>query len=346
MFVIQPLNATKEMLLARNTEERYFAHYLGINPTKGLFKSPIRQDKNPTCSFYRNKKNELIFKDFGNGFHGNFISVVMEIFKVPYYKALSIIANDFGIIEKPHYEKNEAKIDYDGTVIDEKKETIIQVEVKDYTAKELEWWDKQGISAATLKKFKVFSIKNVFINGQYFCTSSNINPIYGYYFGIKEGRELWKIYFPLKTSYRFLLNTDVLQGLKQIPKAKDKKQEYVVVTKSYKDVMALYELGIPAVAPQAESVILNSRQFDYLNDRFNTVIFNGDWDRAGQRFMIESRKKYPSICLSFKDKTVYGKDMSDFISLHGREKAATLIDRVGKLIRSGRLDYQRTRCRE
>lgn len=338
MFEFQPTNVTKQLLLSQNSEEAYFAYYMGINPKPGLFRSPLRKDDNPTCSFYRNRKTgELIFKDFGDGFHGNFVSVVMHILRIPYYKALDTIANDFGIIKKPHYEVNEAKIVYDGTTVEEKEETVIQVEVKDFSQDELEWWAKQGVSQKTLKKGKVFSIKNVFLNGSYFCSSSANMPIYGYYFGTKDGRELWKLYFPFKKKYRFMLNCSVLQGLKLLPKEGGK---YVVVTKSYKDVLALYELGIPAIAPQAESVQLTQKQFDFLASKFEFVIFNGDWDRSGQRFMIESRKKFKSICLAFTKKAKFGKDMAEFIAKHGREKAEKLIEKLIELHRSGRFDYQ------
>ncbi len=338
VFEFQPENVTKELLLRENSEEAYFAHYLGINPAKGLFRSPLRADTNPTCSFYRNKSDDLIFKDFGDGFHGNFINVVMHIFKVPYYKALSIIANDFGIVKKPHYQLNEAKIVYDGTKVEQKSETIIQVEVKDYTEKELEWWLKFGITPLTLKKFKVFSLKTVFLNGSYFCSSSEQTPIYGYYFGIKDGRELWKIYFPTKKRFRFLLNTNTIQGTKQLPK---EACERIVVTKSLKDVMSLYELGVAAIAPQSESTMLTEKHVSQLmNKGFKKLYINGDWDRSGQRFMFQSRKTYPCVCLSFKNKEKYGKDISDFIAMHGIEKAKSLIKHLITLDEKGKFEYQ------
>jgi len=338
LFEFQPTNVTKELLINQNSEENYFAHYLGVNPKSGLFCSPLRTDKNPTCSFYRNRKTgELIFKDFGDGFHGNFVSVVMHIYKVPYYKALETIANDFGIIKKPNYVVNEAKTLYDGSTVEEKEETVIQVEIQDFSPKEFEWWASQGVGAKTLKKGKVFSVKSVFLNGAYFCSSSDKMPIYGYYFGTKDGRELWKLYFPFKMKYRFMLNCSVLQGIKLLPKEGG---DFVVVTKSYKDVLALYELGIAAVAPQAESVQLTQKQYDWLKARFKTVIFNGDWDRAGQKFMIESRKRYSSICLSFVKKSKFGKDLTDFIKMHGVDKAKSLIEKLKLLFASGRLDYQ------
>ena len=43
--------------------------------------------------------------------------------------------------------------------------------------------------------------------------------------------ELWKIYFPKRTKYRFLLNNSVVQGLYQIDGIKS---DYIVITKSHK----------------------------------------------------------------------------------------------------------------
>jgi hypothetical protein len=303
--------------------------YLGIIPDKGLHCNPLRHDTKPTASFYRAANGELVFKDFMTGFHGNFMDVVCEKFKCEYTKALRIVANDFGIVKSVE-QKNEAQIVYDGSKIEEKGETVIQCEIKDFTDSEMKWWNSFGITSPTLKKYHVFSVKNLFLNGNHLLTTTPRNPAYGYYFGREQGRELWKIYFPLKTQFRFMLNNSKLQGAKQLPDEGD----IVVVTKSMKDVMVLHELGIAAVAPQAESVIITSRQYQALKKRFKYVICNGDWDAAGQHFMAKSRKAFGCICMSFVNKHTDGKDISDFVKLHGIEAARKLItDLKAKLLK-------------
>lgn len=334
-YTLDPDRITKQMLLSLHTEEEYMSHYLGIIPSKGLHCNPLRVDKKPTASFYRSKSGELIFKDFQTGFHANFVDVVIAKFNTDLYRALRIIARDFGIISKASGTRNEPAIKYDGSVIEGQQETVLQCEVKDFTNKELLWWKSFGISESTLKRFHVYSVKHVFLNGNYLLTSSLANPTYGYYFGKEEGRELWKIYFPLKEKFRFLLNTSKLQGASQLPAT----GEYVVVTKSMKDVMTLYELGIPAVAPQAESVIIKTQQYNALKKRFKQVIFNADWDRAGQRFMIESRRKFGTICLSFVDKSKDAKDISDYAQKHGFDKAVLLIEALKYQLKEGLLNY-------
>lgn len=328
------------MLLDLHTEEEYMSFYLGIVPDKGLHCNPLRADKRPTASFYRARNGELVFKDFQTGFHGNFVDVVIEKFKCDYNKAVAIIANDFDIVKRPSLEKNESTVAYDGTRIEASTDTLIQCEIREYTQQEKDWWADFGITEATLKKYHVFAVKNLFLNNAYLLTSSPSSMVYGYYFGKQDGRELWKIYFPLKIQFRFLLNTNVLQGAKQLPKEGD----LVVVTKSMKDVMVLHELGIPAVAPQAESVIINTNQYKALKKRFKYVIFNGDWDRAGQHFMAESRRRFHGICLSFTNKLRDGKDISDYVKKYGMDSARELVKTLRYDLDNKLLDYQLRYC--
>lgn len=336
MIEVEPLRITREILLNNNSEESYMTFYTGVNPTRGLFLSPIRADHKPTACFYRSRHNgELVLKDFGgDGFHGNFISVVMRLHNLKYNEALMMIAHDFGIIKRPDRTVNQPKAIYNGEQLSDEDGVRIQCKIKEFTEKELEWWRGFGITPATLAKFNVFSIEHVFLNSNLHATSSPSNPIFGYYFGTVDGFEHWKIYFPFKTQYRFLLNTNALQGAAQLPL----KCDSIVVTKSMKDVMTLYELGVSAVAPQAESVVLSAKRIEFLQKRTNIIITNGDWDRAGQLFMAKSRRLYPTRCLSFKDKVKYGKDISDFVKLHGIDKAQKLVVHIENLVKKGALD--------
>ena len=137
-FVLEPTKVTKELILRRVSEETLMEHYLGIPVKKGLFRSPLRKDNTPTASFYRNSRGDLIFKDFSGHFQGSAIDVVMYKFQCSYSKALNIIANDFGIISRPAFVKNKPRIDYSYTKFEDKGQAMIQVELKDYSEKELE----------------------------------------------------------------------------------------------------------------------------------------------------------------------------------------------------------------
>lgn len=164
-------------------------HYLGVPVQKGLHRSPLRNDVKPTCAFYRNKNGDLIFKDFGSNFSGNFISIVMYKFNCSFYMALQIIANDFGIISRKDIILNKPKIKYSNTKFEETKPAIIQVEIKEFNDYELNYWNSYGISKKTLDKFKVFSCKNVFLNGDIFHLEKSKQLVFGYFGGIKNDVE-------------------------------------------------------------------------------------------------------------------------------------------------------------
>ena len=46
--------------------------------------------------------------------------------------------------------------------------------------------------------------------------------------------------------------------------------ENLVITKSLKDCMLLYELGVPAIAPCSENLFVSQKQFEKLKTFFGT----------------------------------------------------------------------------
>lgn len=80
----------------------------------------------------------------------------------------------------------------------------------------------------------------------------------------------------------------MIQGIHMLPKT----GEYLVLTKSMKDVMVLYELGIPAIAPCSETTFISDSQYRKLKDRFDNLILFYDNDQTGISYMQKIRKKY------------------------------------------------------
>lgn len=312
---------TKEFLLSKYSEETYMTHYLGIPVKKGLFKSPLRGDKTPTCSFFRNKSGELIFKDFSGAFYGNFINVVMVKYQCNYHKALKIIATDFGLV-KGSVKKEEIKI-VEAPKFKDSGQAIINVEIQDFTETELKWWAKYGITEKILAKFKVYSCKNIWLNGNYFANSTKNNMIFGYYGGIKDKVELWRIYFPKRKEYRFLSNWNAnkIQGFDQLPK----NGKALVITKSMKDVMTLYGLGITAIAPNSENLFISDKMLEDLKQRFKYIVVFYDSDLAGISNMNKIKKKYPELYYTWIPRKYNAKDISDFRKLYGKDKTLEFI---------------------
>lgn len=334
MLTIEP-TITKEFLLKAHPEEQYMSYYLGVPITKKLFKSPLRVDHRETCSFYKNDKTGLRYKDFGNGVNYNFIDVVMYRHNCTYHKALRIIASDFNLISNDI--PKEAKVlipEYKGEVISTNGPCDIKVEVKEFTTKELEWWQSFGINKQLLEEGRVYSLKTVFLNNEPAFFSSDKCPIYGYFLGHEDNRELWKIYFPTKLKYRFLLNTSKLQGVHMLPR----KGNLVIITKSMKDVLTLRSHGYYAIAPQSENSYPKKEQMEALAKRFNHILIFLDNDRAGLKAMSSLRKMYRvlfyAIPLEHKSK-----DISDFHKKYGAAKTSKLLGYLYDNIITGKFDH-------
>ncbi|MGL4372548.1 MAG: toprim domain-containing protein [Turicibacter sp.] len=330
---------TKDFLLSKHTQEKYMEHYTGVPVKKGLFISPLRADSKPTCSFYKNKSGDLVLKDFNGSFCGNFISVVMEKFSCTYYKALQIIANDFGLIKRPDLKINPPKIEYSGLVMQESKTADVRIEMQEFTERELNWWLGFGITKETLKKFRVYSCKNVFLNGNFFSSSSETIPMFGYYGGKRDGLEMWRIYMPTKRNYRFLSNwnKNMIQGAHMLPET----GELVVITKSMKDAMLLYEMGINAIAPNSESTFVNELQLAKLKSRFKHVVVLYDNDLPGITAMNKFRKLNDVKCIWLPRNSA--KDISDFYKKYGKKRTKELIEYGKDKILYNREDKEKIR---
>ena len=310
---LQP-EITKEYIFSKGiNQESIMQYYTGLDVrSKKLTFSPFRNDNHVTCSFYKSKSDILYLHDFATNEHINCFQVVMKKFNVNYYEALDIIAKDFNLIEGSHSKTEAPKI------IQPLKETEscnIRVQIKDFTDKELQWWEQFGINKKLLKKYKIYSLQHVFINGELKFSSSDKCPIYGYYFGKdKNGNEKWKCYFPLKTEYRFInnLSKKVLQGYHQLPKTGD----LLVITKSMKDVVALYGFGIAAVSPNSETLFIDDKKLEEFKQRFKHILVVYDNDRPGLHNMWLIRKSYPELNYFYLP-WYLSKDFTDSIKLVG-----------------------------
>ena len=304
---------TRDFILSKINQESIMQHYTGqdVN-SKKLFTSVLRNDNHVTIAYYKSKSGILYMHDFATNEHLDCWNVVMRLFDCNYYDALNIIAKDFELINEKNDRISKLNIVPE---ISKTESSKIQVQIKDYTEQELEWWKSFGIDKKLLKKYHIFSIQHVFLNGELKFISSEKNPIYGYYFGKdKNGIEKWKIYFPLRTEFRFLnnLSKKVLQGYHQLPKTGN----LLVITKSMKDVVAMHGFGIAAVSPNSETLFVDDKKLEEFKQRFKHILVVYDNDRPGKHNMWLIRKQYPELNYYYMP-WYLSKDFTDSIKLVG-----------------------------
>ncbi len=323
---------TKDFILSKINQESIMEYYTGVSASsKKLALSPFRTDNNVTCSCYKSKSGILYLHDFATNEHINCFEAVMRLNNCNYYQALEIIAEDFGLIDSRSFIRTSKP-----KIVPEIKETEtcnIQVQLKEFTKEELQWWESFGINKKLLKDYHVYSLQHVFLNNRLAFSSNNNNPIFGYYFGKNKDKELWKIYFPRNKDkgIRFINNlpNKKLQGYKQLPKTGD----LLIITKSMKDLISMKSFGVNAVAPSSESTFVTEKQLEEFKSRFKYILVMYDQDKAGKYNMAKIRHKYPELNYFVIPKEYNSKDFSDLVMNYG-------IDKVRELVKSFISNYK------
>lgn len=316
-------NLTKDFIFSKISEEDIFANYLGINvKSKKLYCSPFRIDNHPTCGLYRNKLGTVILHDFATGDSYNSIQVVMTLFNLSYHKAIKQIAIDFNLIKSTASKKLE-KVEKTLVKVESKRPCKIQITQQEFTEEELLWWSNYNITSKILKKFQVYSCKNLFLNDNYYAVSSTNNMIFGYYGNKKDNFELWRCYFPLRKENRFITNWPAtkIQGYKQLPK----EGNILVITKSMKDCMCFYSFKIPAIAPNSEHLFISDTVLEDLKKRFKYIFVMYDNDITGLSNMRKLRDLHPELIYLWIPLKYKCKDFSDLVKMYGEKKVKKLI---------------------
>lgn len=311
---------TKDFVLSRVGEEEIFSRF-GVPVQDGVFRSPLRGDRHPTCNFYRRRNGRLYLRDHAGYFWGDCFDLVMKTQNVSFGKALSIVSKEFNLTDDVViYERKPApKIQLSAPEFCD-----IRVKRRDWNVWDKSFWGRWDFKKETLDFFHISPIKRVWINE---------NPVYSYQKGGEEayvyhfGQYDYKVYFPYKDKIRFLHNNSmVLQGWLQLPPSGD----YVLLTKSMKDIAKAYEFGIPACGPMSETILPSLAHMEELSERFGRIIVLYDNDWPGKRSAMKLHQKYGE---RFKLEFLlfpYGmpKDFTDYYEKKGKESTTSLIEHV------------------
>lgn len=311
------LPVNKETILSYISQEDIMKKYLQIDPNiEGMFCSPLRKDKHPTCTITW-IDGKLLFRDWAQQYPLDCFGVVMEIYNLDFHQALKKIYHDFNIRE--FVEEGKAKRNIQFFTESRREKSIIQVKVQPFTDNNIDYVQQYYLNSDIINKFNVYSPKYVWLNKKLYYIQHDDDPALAYYFGLDDkGNQKWKIYFYKNRERRFITNTNRINGWVQIPQTADQ----LIITKSLKDVMCLDLFDIPSVAMQAESQMPYDYIIKELKDRFNNIITLFDYDEAGIRRATEIFDEYDIPYYFIQDPNA--KDFSDYINYYGKDKAEQL----------------------
>jgi len=304
----KPEKITFDWLFDRINQEDVYFLYLGFCELNRKFTNPLRQDNKADCSFYW-YNGVLFFKDFALNKSYTCVSILMEIKKITFSKALDEVYDAF-----LGGQKSETYI----VKVDRQKKTKeykdIQVKIQKFTEEDIKYLKSFGITSELCKLYNVYSLSHYWVDGLMKYAYNTYNPVIGYYF---NGR--WKLYHYKASEYRFVSNTshEDLQGYDQL----DWVGELLLITKSLKDVMVFRKYGINAVAPHSESLSNWKDKIPLLQERYSRVIINFDNDKAGIRATEEVQKIYPLEHFYVSDE----KDISDYYRRFGDLKTQEIL---------------------
>lgn len=305
MYNFERAISNNEFELTLNEQFQIYNRYLKNVEVGKPIKSPFREDRNPSFALFLSRKSgNLMFKDFSTGLSGDVVKFIMNIERCNYKEAIEYIK-----YKKPI--TNNINLSY----IPKSKEIKFGIVRQPFTQKDIEYWSGFHISMSTLKHFNVFSIKYLLINDLVKYKYSYSEPMYAY-----KIQNKFKIYRPLsdkKDKWRTNTSENDIQGYQQLPE----KGNTLIITKSLKDVMVLYELGISAISPNSEGTLIPSHIINDLNERFKNIYILYDNDEAG----INASKILSDTIGKKRIFLNEEKDISDYIKRFGLNQTKKMI---------------------
>lgn len=303
---------SKDMILSRIREIDIFSYYCPSFKELGVkFCSELRDDKSPSVSIII-WQNRLLYKDFGHPEHTfDCFSYIMKKYNCSFYDALRVVDNDFGLNLSSFKETIGFSMGVPAArttkKVEQKRVVIIRKRRRKWMRKDQEFWSQFFITKTTLIKFAVCPITHYWINENRFSCDLS----YAYKIGKK-----YKIYSPYEDT-KWISNTTRrhVQGYVQLPDRHD----ICVVTSSLKDVMSLYELGIPAIALQSEMQMPDKALVHELQERFGVIalFYDNDFDNVnnpGQTMANKIIREFPNFVNIVLPEQYGVKDLSDYIA--------------------------------
>lgn len=322
----------KDAVLTKVNAYDVFVYYIGKKLAIGeTINNPFRtSDSSPSLGLFLIGGNNIMYKDLGSGNSGDcFLFISQEVYKgsITYKEALEQVIIDFGVEEyfvpvsyKRRKFKDSPPIILNGAYT-RKQKYPLKIKSRSWKDYDFKYWKQFSISKPTLKRFRVIPIDYYSFGPHIFKAA-----YYSYaYVEKKDGVIEYKVYQPFAQEKHLNgVNSSVHLGYSQLPQI----GELLIITKSLKDVMSLYEVAnIPSVSVTAESIVIKPQvAFEY-KKRFHDVVTLFDNDEAGQKAARNYWDAYgfPPLLIPEEYRS---KDPSDLVKNIGKNKAKEVIDNL------------------
>jgi len=322
----------EENLLKHVSDYDIFKYYIGDFKIGKSFSSPFRKDDYASFNIgYNSITNKLYYNDYVLG-GGNFILFVMYKYNLNYREACNKIVIDLDLQEHFHLYDLDKKIikenkkflkSTENEIKKFKKEVYLSAKIRSWQEHDLQFWKQFGITLSTLEKYNVFPAEYAMVGEKIFKLDK-----YAYVFvEYKDNEKTITVYQPYNNQkWMKNHNSSVWYGWTQLPE----KGKNLIITKSRKDIMSIYEnTGIPVAGLQNEKILPKQQVMDELKNRFETiyVLYDNDFDKPvnwGREFGQKLSDEYNLFQIEIPE-DLESKDFSDLILNHGKKKACEVL---------------------
>lgn len=285
----------KGYILANFDQAGMFSFYLGLsyievveclNNQNKLVINPLRHEQNPSMGFMW-KGDKIYAKDFGNDAYSGDIFHLVGVTIGENCNSPTGFINICNHIIRTY--RGKKRVVSTKKSIYSNETTFIEVERRDWTDKDKEFWLNGNIPFAFLDFRHVYPVNRAWINDVAvpYYIHSPYDIAYAYFFGREGKLNLFKLYFPYRTTRKDRFRTNnrlAIEAGYQIKPA-----DTLVLTKSYKDKIvienALARKGrfqdLCVMSLSSEGVVLPKEQIDALRDIFPRILLNLDYDKQG-----------------------------------------------------------------
>lgn len=290
--------------------------YIGITKIPYKMKSPFREDKHPSFSFYSKDGEHILFRDFATGEHGNTFAFLSKLWNIKYFETLLKVYNEIpSITGEVNIHTSSCK---KTAKVSRTSDVQLQCKIRNWKQYDIDYWAQFGISYPWLKYADVYPIshKIVISNGRKYVFKAEK---YAYAFiEKKEGKVTMKIYQPFSSKFKWQNKHDssVISLWTKVPKY----GKEICICSSVKDALCLWaNMNIPSIAIQGEGYHISDTAANELRKRYDKIYILLDNDEAGLKNgkrLSEETGFENKVLPPFED----GKDISDFMKIKGKEE--------------------------
>ena len=291
------------------------------------FKSPFREERNPSFGIYMGRDGITRFNDMSTGEKGDSIDFVCKLYGLNTLEAINKISQDFGLDLAPTADNITSipiTVSRIVTEVEPHEKLKITIQYRDWNELDKQYWEEHGLTLQEVYKSRTYPISAFRIGSGTTVLADPLAYCMDFY-DDGDGIMMRKIYQPRNGDMKWRTNLTplVVDGIKEIPKAGSK----LIITKSRKDRLVLKHYGYNAISTNSESTFIPDTLFEKLKTRFPTILLFFDSDIPGIKNANKLSALYGIHTIQIPEEMKVS-DIAEFRKKYGEKETEQLLTKL------------------